>query len=600
MSDNKHLLTYQKFVREQASSLSDKDKYKAIFPNPLPKDTVGSGGFAKVYHLTLHDENAAEIRYVVKQCETYNELKGIGIPTKYRYSKYSEYDYLRLMDHPNIIKVYDALELKDVLYMVYEYGGIELRTYIDDSRQNGKICISPDDLSQIFIKICSAVAYISNLDLVHSDLKIQNITLIPETKEPKVIDFGMMIFKNNGNHGKVGTRFFTPGVYKSAATEQSRFGISVKYESRRIKPDNFALGIILYYMFVGNIPTLDFYYKLNENRESGFQNCKRLLYNSVRNLNFKKEPIIDLIIDLIRGLNDIFEIESLKPFYMSFNDDDRLFVTCHELSIPDQIIKDQINELREKMTRMATQIQAGFRGMKNRKKTIEIKKIREAEKAQATLLAQQKERLREGKIQLEVMRTGKIITEPTLRNMESKGAITEDQLLEETERLLAQPVIQRFHNRKNNNTNTSNFIGKQRLDLPCQHPSCWAHFGFWTRRHHCRICLQPFCSDHIETYKKIIILSDRKVKNNQKICNSCFQKYTRLQLISNNDRYRPSFGGGKKKNIKKTKKVRKHQGIYQRGPKKGKLKPGFKYSGKKTKTGLKIIVKVKKVKKFNK
>ena len=59
----------------------------------------------------------------------------------------------------------------------------------------------------------------------------------------------------------------------------------------------------------------------------------------------------------------------------------------------------------------------------------------------------------------------------------------------------------------------------------------------------------------------------------------------------------------KEKNRKKTlapetkggsKKVRKHQGIYQRGPKKGKLKPGFKYSGKKTKTGLKIIVKVKK------
>ena len=51
----------------------------------------------------------------------------------------------------------------------------------------------------------------------------------------------------------------------------------------------------------------------------------------------------------------------------------------------------------------------------------------------------------------------------------------------------------------------------------------------------------------------------------------------------------------KKPTIQKTvKKIRKHKGIYQTGPKKGKLKPGFKYSGKKTKTGLKIIVKVKK------
>ena len=55
----------------------------------------------------------------------------------------------------------------------------------------------------------------------------------------------------------------------------------------------------------------------------------------------------------------------------------------------------------------------------------------------------------------------------------------------------------------------------------------------------------------------------------------------------------------KKKPVKKktVKKIRKHQGIYQRGPKKGRLKPGFKYSGKKTKTGLKIIIKVKRNKK---
>lgn len=50
----------------------------------------------------------------------------------------------------------------------------------------------------------------------------------------------------------------------------------------------------------------------------------------------------------------------------------------------------------------------------------------------------------------------------------------------------------------------------------------------------------------------------------------------------------------KKKSGKKVKKVRKHQGIYQTGNKKGRLKPGFKYSGKKTKTGLKIIIRVKK------
>jgi hypothetical protein len=48
--------------------------------------------------------------------------------------------------------------------------------------------------------------------------------------------------------------------------------------------------------------------------------------------------------------------------------------------------------------------------------------------------------------------------------------------------------------------------------------------------------------------------------------------------------------GGQKLNKKVTKKPRKHKGIVQTGKNKGKLKKGYKYNGKKTSTGLKIIV----------
>tara|TARA_B100001248_G_scaffold260017_1_gene247259 strand:+ start:558 stop:773 length:216 start_codon:yes stop_codon:yes gene_type:complete len=61
-----------------------------------------------------------------------------------------------------------------------------------------------------------------------------------------------------------------------------------------------------------------------------------------------------------------------------------------------------------------------------------------------------------------------------------------------------------------------------------------------------------------------------------------------LDKIVNKELIKIKFTNGRYK------KVRKHKGIYQRDSKKGKLKPGFKYSGKKTKTGLKIIIKVKK------
>ena len=55
-----------------------------------------------------------------------------------------------------------------------------------------------------------------------------------------------------------------------------------------------------------------------------------------------------------------------------------------------------------------------------------------------------------------------------------------------------------------------------------------------------------------------------------------------------------AYGGNKKNKNKKLKKVRKHKGIVQTGGKSGKLKKGYKYSGKKLKNGSAEIVKVNK------
>ena len=57
-----------------------------------------------------------------------------------------------------------------------------------------------------------------------------------------------------------------------------------------------------------------------------------------------------------------------------------------------------------------------------------------------------------------------------------------------------------------------------------------------------------------------------------------------------------NYGRAKTKNTKNTKQVRKHQGINQTGGNKGRLKKGYKYSGKKLKSGLAQIIKCKRKK----
>jgi hypothetical protein len=66
-------------------------------------------------------------------------------------------------------------------------------------------------------------------------------------------------------------------------------------------------------------------------------------------------------------------------------------------------------------------------------------------------------------------------------------------------------------------------------------------------------------------------------------------KHPRSSLSSRSTGFRP-----RRIALKYGKKTRKHKGIIQTGGNKGKLKKGYRYSGKKTKTGLSIIVKVSK------
>ena len=598
---NKNERIYNEFVKEckrkqlqQGKQLTNKDKYNAIKAKSSHY-FFNFGSFGEVVIIELQDNqnNQNKIQYAIKEIVNINRSssKGRG---KYRYTKYSEHDYLRIMEHPNIIKVYDVLEIKrspeeqesvptgftDVLCIVYEYGGVSLDKYIRTKRE-------PIVLSQIFVKICSAVAYISNLGLVHRDLKLKNITVKDE--EPKIIDFGVMIFKNQRNNG-AGTVGFT---------REKKKGVN------RVRTDNFALGVILWNIFKNKLPPPNFYKSLEKN--DWISNCRKSLYgflennikqkydstnigtihknaieqgiitsNQVEQMNKKElieliiahekiiyKEIIDLIIDLMKGEEEIFDIASLRIFYNKFNNSEIEFEHYHRLSIPSEEKVTEIKELRFRMTHASRTIQKTVRNRQTKKKS--------ATKIQAVFRGKKN------------------------RAVAKKAA----------EKAAAEKLINNFV--KRNNSNTSGFQGKINRTLGCQFPGCHEKFNGlmsgvgWSGRTHCRICLKVYCTNHAQKRAIKILKGNHSGKKYQSsffkderpvICDTCFEKYTSNGFITTN--LSNSAGGGKKKIIKSTKKVRKHQGIYQRGPKKGKLKPGFKYSGKKTKTGLKIIVKLKK------
>ncbi|KAH0481796.1 MAG: uncharacterized protein KVP18_003160 [Porospora cf. gigantea A] len=104
-----------------------------------------------------------------------------------------EIDTLKLLDHPNVLKVYDIYNNNDKFYVIMENcRGDEFGKRFDKMFANNQI---PTEayVNEMMHQILSALNYIHAHKVVHKDLKPQNILFIDESpgSEIKIIDFGL-------------------------------------------------------------------------------------------------------------------------------------------------------------------------------------------------------------------------------------------------------------------------------------------------------------------------------------------------------------------------------------------------------------------------
>ncbi|KAK4986592.1 Protein kinase [Elasticomyces elasticus] len=197
--------------------------------------TLGEGSFGKV-KLAIHQVSGQKValKIISRRKLVTRDMAG-------RIER--EIQYLQLLRHPHIIKLYTVITTPNEIIMVLEYAGGELFDYIV---ANGKM--TEDKARKFFQQIVCAVEYCHRHKIVHRDLKPENL-LLDEQLNVKIADFGLSNIMTDGNFLKTSC-----GSPNYAAPEV----ISGKlYAGPEV--DVWSCGVILYVLLVGRLPFDDEY-----------------------------------------------------------------------------------------------------------------------------------------------------------------------------------------------------------------------------------------------------------------------------------------------------------------------------------------------------
>ncbi|KAH8662343.1 hypothetical protein BX600DRAFT_318272 [Xylariales sp. PMI_506] len=149
---------------------------------------------------------------------------------------------LKLIDHPNIMKLYDIWENRSEIYLVLEY--IEQGDLFEYINLVGPI----PEVETVFYfrQIISALDYCHSFNICHRDLKPENI-LLSSSGQIKIADFGMAAIQQNPNH-RLKTACGSP--HYAAPELVSRRGRG--YHGATV--DVWSVGIILYACLCARLP----------------------------------------------------------------------------------------------------------------------------------------------------------------------------------------------------------------------------------------------------------------------------------------------------------------------------------------------------------
>ena len=196
------------------------------------RELIGSGGMANVYKAVMLGHNGpvpvgtVVAVKVLRQEYTHD-------PDLVRRFK-NESKAISLLNHPNIVKVYDVSVNDDLQY------GMTLREYLNE--RGGKL--SSRETVHFISQILKALEHAHANGVVHRDIKPQNIMLL-DNGQLRMMDFGIARISRADNQLLVGKAM---GSVHYISPEQA------KGDETDCTSDIYSVGVMMYEMLSGHLP----------------------------------------------------------------------------------------------------------------------------------------------------------------------------------------------------------------------------------------------------------------------------------------------------------------------------------------------------------
>jgi len=258
------ILMENDFVSEEITlnditlNINDNIISKYIFANTC-YELIGSGSFANVYKIkNMFDDKCYAVKKIGVNCTDYikilSEVKLMSelydtnivryhttwIETIDRTNKID--NTYKLINDSTLIQVnnelslcstdstYDELKFDKFIYIQMELCKMTLKGYIANN------VLTNEEKNNICLQICNGIKYIHHKNIIHRDLKLQNI-FIADDNTVKIGDFGLATKIYDVGYEDVGTGgYIAPEVYE--------------FRLYSYKSDMYSLGVIMLEIFM--------------------------------------------------------------------------------------------------------------------------------------------------------------------------------------------------------------------------------------------------------------------------------------------------------------------------------------------------------------